>query len=71
MAIDHLEGFCKYKKLLFDRKEKVSQGFTYDAINMWGPEDERQKQFTDISENLFENYNDRKEYALAQIHIIG
>lgn len=68
MAIDHLEGYCKYKKLQFNRQDAI-QGLNYDAINMQN--DAVKKQFTEISENHFDSYADRTEYALSQIYIIG
>lgn len=35
MAIDHLEGFCKYKKLQFNKQDKVATGLLgYDTIRM-------------------------------------
>lgn len=69
MAIDHLEGFCKHKKLQYNRNDPVT-GLNYDAINMQ-PNDSKKKQFTDIMGNLFDNYGDRKELALNQLQIIG
>ena len=60
MAIDHLEGFCKYKKLIYNRDDNIT-GLNYDAINMQN--DERKKLFGDISKNHFDSYTDRTEYA--------
>lgn len=70
MAIDHLEGFCKYKKLNFDRKESIGGGLVYDAISLQndGP---LKAQFIEISQNGFDSYYDRTEYAKSQIFIIG
>ena len=68
MAIDHLEGFCKYKKLIYNRADPI-QGLNYDAINMQG--EERKKAFEDISQNHFDSYTDRTAYAKDQIWIIG
>jgi hypothetical protein len=44
MAVDHLEGFCKYKTLQFDRSVVISAtgNLNYDAINMQ-EYDERKK----------------------------
>lgn len=68
MAIDHLEGFCKYKKLQFNRSEPAT-GLQYDAQNMQN--EVVKKQYAQISDNLFDSYSDRTEYALSQIYIIG
>lgn len=70
MAVDHLEGFCKYKKLDFNRADQLKGGLMYDAINMQLDES-RQKNYQDISGSYFDSYGDRTEYALSQITIIG
>ena len=72
MAIDHLEGFCKYKKLQFNRTEQIS-GLNYDAINMINSQvdKKRKEDFEKISGNHFDSYGDRTEYALSQIFIIA
>jgi uncharacterized protein with gpF-like domain len=70
MAIDHLEGFCKYKKLQYNRSEKVATGLLgYDAIRMQQDEG-RRKDFMEIM-NSFDSYTDRIQYALDQLTIIG
>lgn len=68
MAIDHLEGFCKYKKLQFNRSDPTT-GLNYDAQNMQN--EIVRKQYSQISDNAFDSYSDRTEYALSQIYIIG
>jgi len=69
MAIDHLEGFCKYKKLQYNRADNV-QGLNYDAINLQNDE-VRKADFRAISQTYFDSYHDRTEYAKSQIQIIG
>lgn len=70
MAIDHLEGFCKYKKLQFNKQDKVATGLLgYDTIRMQQDET-RRKQFLEIM-NSFDSYTDRIQYALDQLTIIG
>lgn len=69
MAVDHLEGFLKYKTLIFNRSDAV-QGLNYDVINMQ-PSDRRKKDFADIMNNGFDSYSDRNELALDQLYIIG
>ncbi len=70
MAIDHLEGFCKYKKLQFDRGEAVV-GLNYDAINMQNDKDKKENFEEIINKGQFNSYSDRTEVALSQITIIG
>ena len=70
MAIDHLEGFCKYKKLQYNKNDPVATGLLgYDAIRMQQDED-RKKDFMEIM-NSFDSYTDRIQYALDQLTIIG
>lgn len=70
MAIDHLEGFCKYKKLQYNKNDPVATGLLgYDAIRMQQDED-RKKAFMEIM-NSFDSYTDRIQYALDQLTIIG
>lgn len=70
MAIDHLEGFCKYKKLQYNKNDPVATGLLgYDAIRMQQDED-RKKDFMEIM-NSFDSYTDRVQYALDQLTIIG
>jgi hypothetical protein len=68
MAIDHLESFCMYRKLNYNRNENVTGGLNYNAINM--QQDLKASQFKKVIENHFDSYTDRTEYALSQIWII-
>lgn len=70
MAIDHLEGFCKYKKLKFDRAEAVV-GLNYDAVNMQNDKDKKENFEEIINKGQFNSYSDRTEVALSQITMIG
>lgn len=65
MAVDHLEGFCKFKKLDYDRKDTKSQAGSlfYDAISK-EIDEVRRRDFETISKSLFENYGDRTDYAV-------
>lgn len=70
MAVDHLEGFCKFKKLEYDREHESITGLNYDAQNMQNDETIR-NQFKVVSKNGFDSYTDRTAYATSQIQIIG
>lgn len=69
MAVDHLEGFCKFRKLEYDRERETVTGLNYDAINMQN--EDKKELFKSISKNHFDSYTDRTEYAKSQITIIG
>lgn len=70
MAIDHLEGFCKYKQLHFNKMDKVPTGWlNYDAYNMHTDENKK-KQILEIMSS-FDSYTDRLSLTLDQLTIIG
>lgn len=64
MAIDHLEGFCKYKKLQFDRGDTVV-GLNYDAVNMQNDKNKKENFEEIINKAQFNSYSDRTEVALS------
>jgi hypothetical protein len=71
MAVDHVEGYCKFKKLKYDRHERTNTNqLAYDAISK-ETDAERKDNYQAIAENFFENYGDRTEYAVEQIDVIN
>jgi len=66
MAVDHLEGFCKFKKLEYDREHEQVAGLNYDAQNMQNDEVTKNN-YKIISKNGFDSYTDRTAYATSQI----
>lgn len=65
MSIDHLEGYCKFKKLLYKGNETKGINLDFDAIKMQ-PDEEIKVRWNEIKPN-FDDYGARKEFAIAQL----
>ncbi len=61
--IDHLEAFCKTRKLNYVPKPNEHFPLSYDALS------KNRAQYKDLSSN-FDDYAKRKEYSLEQLDSI-
>jgi hypothetical protein len=63
MMIDHLEAFCKTRKLNYQPKPNEHFPLSYDALS------KNRALYKDVSGN-FDDYAKRKEYSLEQLESI-
>lgn len=65
--IDHLEGFCKHKKLVYVRGEKFKgYSLNYDAVSQKPDLKSKLKNLEQL-----DNYSEVKELSIEQLKIIG
>lgn len=67
MSIDHLEHFCQYKSLTYDKTTAKPNSYTFYK-NDAEPTDAREAA---LLKNNFDDPEKRLEYTLAQLRNIG